>query len=110
MWNSAGANSAYSEFDNCLVISIGGSGAWLAPGSRITNSRITNNGTKAGNGIYLPGNESVARNNQIFNFTTGILAPSGTNQELADNVTIDCTTAYDLTGSTPLVNTNNFSR
>lgn len=110
LWNSAGANSAYGEFDNCTVISVGGSGAWLAPGSRITNSRIANNGSQAGNGIYLPGNASVARNNQISNFTTGVLATFGTDQEIADNVTITCATDYDLTGSTPLVNTDNFSR
>lgn len=110
MWNSAGANSAYGEFDNCTIVSVGGGGAWLAPGSRITNSRISNSGTKAGNGIYLPGNASVVRNCQMSNFNTGILAIYGTNQEIADNVTISCTISYDLTGSTPLVNTDNFSR
>jgi hypothetical protein len=110
LWNSAGANSAYGEFDNCTVLSTTSGGAWIAPGSRITNCRIENIGSKSGNGIYMPGNASVARNNQMSNFTTGILSTYGTNQEISDNVTINCTTAYDLTGSTPLVNTDNFSR
>lgn len=110
MWNSAGANSAYSEFHNCIILSDGGGGVWAAPGSRITNCRIENQGTQAGNGIYFPGNTSVARNNSITNFTNGILAINGSDQEIADNVTIDCATDYDLTGSTPLVNTDNFSR
>lgn len=110
LYNSAGANLAYGEFDNCLIVSVGAGGIWVAPGSRVTNCRITNNGTKAGNGIYFPGDDSVARNNQINNYTTGILATYGVDQEISDNVTIDCTTAYDLTGSTPLVNVNNYSR
>ena len=110
LWNSSGANSAYGEFDNCTILSNGASGAWLAPGSRITNCVIQNTGTKAGNGIYIPGSASVARNNQITNFTNGLLADSGIDQEIADNVTVNCTNGYNLTGSTPLVNTDNFSR
>jgi len=110
MWDSAGANSAYAEFNNCTVLSTSAGGAWLAPGSRITNCRVENLGTQAGIGVYIPSNTSVVRNCSITNFTTGVLAAFGTNQEIADNVTIGCATTYDLTGSTPLVNTDNFSR
>ena len=110
LWNSAGANSAYAELNNCTILSTGAGGAWVQAESRITNCRIVNGGAQAGVGIYFPGNASVARNNQIQNFTTGILSTFGTNQEIADNVTITCVTPYDLTSSTPLVNTDNFSR
>lgn len=111
LWNSGGDNSAYGEFNNCTILSNGaGGGAWVSAPSRVTNCRVEQQGAQAGIGIYFPGNACVARNNQIANFSTGISARYATNQEIADNVTITCATPYDLTGSTPLVNVDNFSR
>ena len=111
LWNSGGANSAYAEISNCTIIANGaGGGAWVSAPSRVTGCRIEQQGAQAGIGIYFPGHACVARNNSISNFSDGISARYATNQEISDNVTINCVTPFDLTGSTPLVNTDNFSR
>lgn len=109
LFNSGGANAAFSDFDTVRLV-CNNNGAFLAPGSKISNSIVTKNGAQGGTGILLAGNNGIARNNQIINFTTGILATFAINQEIADNVTVTCATTFDLTGSTPLVNTDNFSR
>jgi hypothetical protein len=110
LWNSAGANSAFAEFDNCRMLNSGSGSVQLAPNSRIFNCLVANLGAQTGTGIFMAGSDGVVRNCQINNFSTGVLVTSGADQEIADNVTVGCTTGYNLAGGTPLVNTDNFSR
>lgn len=104
--SSLGANSAIVDIDSTSINS--GTHGILAPSnSRITNCVLQSAGTL---GTGLGAENSVYRNNQITNFSTGIDISNTTTAEMSDNVTIGTTTPYLTTGFTAFVNVNNFSR